>query len=73
MFSSDQGKMNYFRKCTQRILLLTLELGLEPLHSLLLGHAVLHTDAGVAAATAGDAVAGALQDDEEVHTCQDSK
>jgi len=44
-----------------------LKLGLEPLDRVLLGHAVLHAHAGVDAAAARHAVAGALQAHVEVH------
>ena len=45
----------------------TLELGLEPLHGVALGHAVLLAHAGQLLPALGDAVAWPLQDDVEVH------
>jgi hypothetical protein len=46
-----------------------LELLLEPADRVVARHAVLHAHAGVHAAAARDAVAGALQADVEVHAC----
>ena len=44
-----------------------LVLGLEPVHGILLGHAVLHADSSGSDLSLGDAVAGADEDDIEVH------